>query len=482
MIPASLNLMRNRQAFGLAAILVRFALVAAFLFVAGGGPRSNPVTRWLASGDQAARQGHTGAALAAYEHGIKPHAVIYERLVRASLDAGRYDDAQVYLYALADLDGWNAERRGQLRTILEHHGETARANALIYASLEGSPSDPRVLRHLAQEQINRLEWEQAEMTLGQLLVFDPGDTQALYQLALLLAPVDQNYAREYLGRVAHDPAWAGRAETVRAALSVYDGSALTDAHTYLGVTLVGLGEWPFAERALQMALEANAVNPVARAYLGFARDQQGRDGLPDLEAALGMAPNDPTIYYLLGQHWRWAGAREKEYEAFAHAYWLSPDNPALAVEVGVALQNQSDLAGAESWFRRAVGLDSNDLQWRRVLAAFYADTGFQLEPTGLAFIEESNQIAPDDPDIRASLGWAYYQANDSLRAYDELSAAVGLDPDNPRTRYYFGMVLERRGDQQGAADSYWFVVEELGPDTGFGLLAARALQRLGYAQ
>jgi tetratricopeptide (TPR) repeat protein len=474
--------MRVQRAFGLAAIPVRLALVAAFLFVAGGAPRSDWTARWVASGEQAARQGHTDAALAAYKRDMNPQVVIYERLVLVCLDAGRYDDAQVYLYALADLNGWNAERRDQLRRIFEHNGATRRANALLYALPEGSLPAPQVLRNLVQEQINRLEWEQAETTLGQLLAFDPGDMQALYQLALLLAPVDQNYAREYLGRVVHDPALAVRAETIRAALDVYNVSALTDAHTYLGVTLVGLGEWPFAERALRMALEVNSVNPIALAYLGFARDQQGRDGLPDLEAALAMAPNEPTIHYLVGQHWRQAGRHDKEYEAFTRAYWLSPDNPALAVEVGVALQNQSDLAGAEQWLRRAVELDPDDLQWRRVLAAFYADTAFQLEPTGLAFIEESNQIAPDDSDIRASLGWAYYQANDPLRAYDELSTAVGLDPNNPRTRYYFGAVLEQRGDQQGAADSYWFVVEELGPDAGFGLLAARALQRLGYAQ
>jgi tetratricopeptide (TPR) repeat protein len=483
-IPARLNLMRSQQSFWIAAILARFALVATFLWAALGVPRSDAIMRSLLSGDKAARQGRYAAALDAYARVLyeaEPQPAIYERLVQVSLDAGRYDDAQVYLYALADLDGWNPERRDQLRIVFERNGEAARANALLYASVGDSPLDARVLRSLAQQQINGLEWDQAESTLGQLLALDPGDKQALYQLALLLAPVDQGYAREYLGRIVSDPIWAVRAETVHAALSVYDTASLTDAHTYLGVTLIGLGEWPFAERALQMALEANAVNPTALAYLGFARDQQGRDGLPDLQAALAMAPNEPIVYYLLGQHWRQAGRRDDEYEAFTRAYFLSPNNPALAVEVGIALQNQSDLAGAEAWFRRAIELDPGDIHWRRVLAAFYADTGFQLDTTGLAFIEESSQLTPDDPDIRASLGWAYYQTHESQRAYVELSAAVGLDPENPRSRYYFGVVLERRGDKQGAADSYWFVVDQIGPDTGFGLLAARALQRLGYA-
>jgi predicted Zn-dependent protease len=467
-----------------AAIITRLLLVVAFLWAALGVPRSDPVTRYLAAGDRAARQGQLDAARSRYGSVLAlgaPPAVVYERLARAHLDQQQYADAQVYLFALADRTGWNAERRDGFRRALEGEGDTARANALLYASFEAGLVSVDALHDLAQQQINALEWPQAEAVLGQLLALEPGDSQSLYQLALLLAPVDQVYARDYLLRLEYDPTWAARAGTVLTALDVYDTGTLTYADTYLGMTLAGLGEWPFAERALQLALDANAVNPTALAYRGFVRDQRGQDGLPDLQAAQAMAPNDPLVYYLLGQHWRLVGNQEQEVETLRRAYFLSPDNPALAVEVGVALQNQSDLAGAEEWFRQAVDLDPENMRWQRVLAEFYADTGFQLESTGLAFIQQAADRAPNDPDLRASLGWAYYQTNDAQRAYEELSQSISIAPDNPRSRYYFGVVLERRGDAQGAADSYWFVVQTVGPDTGFGLLAARALQRLGYA-
>ena len=61
--------------------------------------------------------------------------------------------------------------------------------------------------------------------------------------------------------------------------------------------------------------------------------------------------------------------------------------------------------------------------------------------------------------------------------WDQSGFNIELDP---RSRYYFAVVLERQGDKDGAADSYWFVVQQLGPDAGFGILAARALQQLGY--
>jgi cytochrome c-type biogenesis protein CcmH/NrfG len=230
---------------------------------------------------------------------------------------------------------------------------------------------------------------------------------------------------------------------------------------------------------LERALTLNEVNPTALAYLGFVRDQQGRDGLPDLETALAMAPGDPTVYFLLGQHWRKVEDHEAAYNAFVEAYRITPDNPALAAEVGTSLQLMGELSEAEGWLRTAIELAPVDPRWYGLLAAFYADTGYELETTGLAFVEEAAQLVPQDSDIHASLGWVYYQLGDFAKAYEQLNIAVTLDPQHPRSRYYFGIVLEYVGDRAGAAESYRFVVQEVGSETGFGLLASRALERLG---
>ena len=461
---------------------MRLILVALFLCGVGLAPRSQRIAAWMRAGQQSVAQGDYEQAVTEFDHILRalgPQPVVYERLMQVSLDAGRYADARVYLYRIADQQGWTAVRRDQMRTILYHSGETAQANALIYAMLDEGRADPEALRTLTQEQIARLDWSQAAIILEYWLALEPDNAEPAYLLGMLVAPEQRNQADAYLAQAARDPVWMARAETVRAALAAYDAYVLTDAHTHLGIALVGLGQWPFAERVLQLALAVNAVNPPALAYLGYARDQQGRDGLADIQAALAMSPNDPLIHFLLGLHWRRAQDHEQAYEAFYHAYWLDSANAALAAELGVSLQNLSDFVGAETWYQQAIDLAPDDIQWRRLLAAFYADTGFELENGGLAFIEEAHQIAPEDADIQTSLGWAYQQLGDVPRAYDELSAAVGVDPTQPRSRYYFGVVLERRGDVEGAVDSYWFVVQTAGTDTHYGLLASRALQRLG---
>lgn len=461
------------------AVMVRVTLVAAVLLLADLTPQSVFFHTWT---DRAVQENDYDRARHAYSRllerdGHQP--AVYERLVTLSLETRRYDDARIYLFALADLDGWTTARQRQLEIILTASGEETQAAALRVL-LARDQRNPAILFDVARQQIARLDWIEARRTLEDVITAEPDHANALYWLGLLLAPQDQTQAEQFLGRAAANPDYLAQVERVRGALAHYSTDPLTDAHTFLGVTLVELGEWPFAEQAFLMALDVNAVNPTALAYLGFVRDQQGRDGLVDLLAARDMSPADPMIYYLLGQHWRLAEDYEAAYDAFSQAQQIAPQNPALAVELGSTLQAMGDLAGAEEWFGRAVELAPGDGRWYVLRANFYADTGFQLDGRGFVAIEEAAQLVPGDPDAHASLGWASYQRGEYARAYEALNVAVSINPDHARSRYYFGIVLEFLGDREGAVASYRAVVDQLGPDEGFGLFAARALDRLGY--
>lgn len=461
-------------------IVVRVALVGAtFLLLAQLAPLSRGVDRWM---DAAYETQRLSDAQAAYDHVLRltgDHPVVYTRLVALSLDAGNTEATRVYLYALAERDGWTTARRDWLRDVLVAEGDTLGEMALLYVTTRDTGGDPAALRRLAEQQIARQDWVQAQITLAQLVERDPADAQAQYWLGVLLALDAPEDALHYLNRASANRLWRSQANVVLDALAIYAQTTPSNAHTYMGVTLIGLGEWAFAERAFDRALAVNAANPAALAYLGFVRDRQGRDGLPDLEAALAMAPNDPLVHYLLGQHWRIAGDDLAARDAFMRAYVLDDSNPAFAVEVAISFQNLSDYESAERWFQEAVTLEPDNVQWQRAQAAFYADTGFKLETTGFDVIQQIRARYPDDAGIAASLGWAYYQQNDIQQAYDELNRAVSLDSTSVRVRYYFGVVLEERGDSGGAADSYWYVVETADARSPYGVLAARALERLG---
>lgn len=464
-------------------VVWRIGLILAVLIILRPMPESSQISDWWKQGEAATQARQFEQAEETYAQALnllsEDSVPLFDRLVAVSLAQEHYSHATVYLYALADRDGWTLDRLGQLRYALEKSGQSNLSLALAYNSLSRNEGDPDDLRRIAHLQISQHAWSELEATLNAWLQLAPDDGEALFLMGLQLAPVDVAGAAAALEKARTTQAVAEQATSVLRALKAYDGQPPTAAHTELGICLIGLEEWEWAERALQMALDVNAVNPTALAYLGFALDQQGRDGLSSLQAALHMSPNDPELHYLLGLHWRLAGDDRAAYETLYHAFWLDPDNPALAVEMGATLQHMSDLTGAEEWYSQAVTLAPEEAAWTRTLAAFYADTGFHLETKGVKFIEDAHAKWPGDMDTQVSMGWAYQQTGQHEQAHTLLSDALLKSPENWRGRYYFGIVLEHWGDRQGAVEAYEAVVAALGPHDGFGLLAARALERFG---
>ena len=364
-----MNRRSARRPIGAVAILgSRLVGLALILLMASPTPFAERVTRWIGAGDRAVERGQFDQARAQYTRALNAlpagSAVAYDRLVSVSLASQDYALAQVYLHAAAALEGWTPSRNAQLRSILDHGKPSELLSALVYASMKLQNSDdPRLLRQIAQQQIDHLAWDQLEVTLRQWMALEPANGNALYWWGLYLAPEDPIAASEVLTRAAADGEWGERAEYARDALAGYGALPLTEAHTRLGVTLAGLHEWAFAERTLTLAVEANALNPTALAYLGLARDQQGRDGLPSIQAALALSPNDPVLHYLAGLHWRQAGDDRAAVDAFSQAYWLDPANPAPAVEVAVTLQRLGDIDEAARWYELAVSVAPDNLQW-----------------------------------------------------------------------------------------------------------------------
>jgi Flp pilus assembly protein TadD len=211
------------------------------------------------------------------------------------------------------------------------------------------------------------------------------------------------------------------------------------------------------------------------------QDQQGRDGWPVISRAYAAAPDDPMVNYAVALHWRLTGDADQALAALERAAAADPRNPAIAAEIGLAYRMQGDLSLAALWLNTAVQLAPDNSGFRTLLANFYADTHYNLENEGLDAIRKLAERAPNDPDIRASLGWALFSTGHVDDARVELERALVLDPANARARYYFGNFLEYRGDREGAIDAYLRVYRDTSDDNGFRDLAAGALKRMGYS-
>src|SRR5690606_11785784 len=142
---------------------------------------------------------------------------------------------------------------------------------------------------------------------------------------------------------------------------------------------------------------------------------------------------------------------------------------ALAAEVGGALELQGAYSDAATWYRMAVELAPDDPAWYALLARFYVESGYRPEEADFAFIKQAGGGFPEHADLAVGYGWALYLQLDLARAYDVLNRAIGLSPRGVRARYAFGLGLEKLGDRDAAADSFWFVLDTAEPESLYSL-------------
>jgi tetratricopeptide (TPR) repeat protein len=435
---------------------------------------------FVAQGNFALRTGDVSTAIEAYTAALNIHPgdlSIIERLYRAAVTGSRPDMALGYLRLLAQTEGWTPELYRRAASILEARGDEPGAVAYWAASLEGKTldiSDIPVLHKIAAWRLAGREWDAVISAFEQILTLAPDDPETVYRLGLMLAPSNPRRSVAYLERATSD---YPRARTITEIFKTYGNEPPALVTFRIGLALINAREWPYAEHALAVSVAVDA-RPAALAFLGLAQDQQGRDGWPLLSRAVESAPNDPLANYAVGVHWRLKGDFQQALTALTQARALDSNNPGIAAEIGLVYQNSGYLAEAEIWLNRAVALAPDDLGFRALLANFYADENFDLSGQGLKYIQAAVERAPNNADIRASLGWAMLTNGEYDKARDELQQALTLDPGNPRARFYFAVYLEYRGDVDGAIDSYLFVYRA--DQSGFRERAARALQRLGY--
>src|SRR5690606_38937038 len=104
--------------------------------------------------------------------------------------------------------------------------------------------------------------------------------------------------------------------------------------------------------------------------LGRAHIARGQAfyGIAALEAARDAAPADWRPLSLLGVAYQQVRRHADAQDAWAQALRLSPENPAVLSNMGMAMVSGGDAAGAEPLLRRAAGQPGATLQVRQNLA------------------------------------------------------------------------------------------------------------------
>jgi tetratricopeptide (TPR) repeat protein len=341
--------------------------------------------------------------------------------------------------------GWTPELLRLTGDLWQEVDDLPRAVTFWEATARLEPNNPPLLRALGQAYIELQRWPEAVDALERLITLTPDDEFAHLRLALIQAPFNPQSAEDHLRIVLREPTYNEIAQPLLEVVTHDPADPLISMR--VGLALIDLGMWSYAELAFDHAATIAAPYPEALAYMSFVRDNQGKDGGDFMARAIALEPNNPRIRYLQGLHYRRQGDDTASLYVLMLALALDPENPAYYAELGTGYRLAGDLQTAEYWLKNAVAFSDEDPRFQEMLALFYSEEADSLTVEGFQALDQLAAELPDDPDVQAGRGWALYKLGETEAALDAINAALETDPANLRALFYKGRILLDQDDE-----------------------------------
>jgi tetratricopeptide (TPR) repeat protein len=228
-------------------------------------------------------------------------------------------------------------------------------------------------------------------------------------------PRDRDTIRYYLGQVAEqlqetDVAVAHYAE-------VEAGNYLVPARARQAALLAAAGR---RDEARALLAATHGVNDAQNVRLVQAQAQLLRDGKE----------------------------RQAVFDVLSEGLERYPDSPELLYDRAMAAEKLDRLDVLEADLRRVIALRPDDAHAYNALGYTLADRTDRVAEA-IELLERALSLAPDDPFILDSAGWAQYRAGNLVLAQEFLERAYRARPD-PEIAAHLGEVLWARGRQDEA--------------------------------
>jgi tetratricopeptide (TPR) repeat protein len=269
----------------------------------------------------------------------------------------------------------------------------------------------------ARDQFTRLTQDfprNAEVSLAAgLLSLQMGDIEAarvLLNETLEYEPRDPDTVHYYLGQVAEE----------------MKQPELANQH----YSQVAEGNYLVRARARQASMLAKQGQPeAARALLAATRGENEAQDIRLIQAEaeiLRESRDYAEVFSVLS-----AGLKR------------FPDSPDLLYDRAMAAERLGKLDVLEADLRRVIQMRPDDAQAYNALGYTLADRTDRLAEA-IVLLDKALALAPDDPFILDSVGWAQYRSGNLARAQEYLERAYKARPD-PEIAAHLGEVLWARG-------------------------------------
>ena len=140
------------------------------------------------------------------------------------------------------------------------------------------------------------------------------------------------------------------------------------------------------------------------------------------------------------------------FEVLSEGLKRFPDSADLLYDRAMAAEKLDRFDALEADLRRVIVLRPDDAQAYNALGYTLADRTNRLTEA-IALLDKALSLAPDDPFILDSMGWAQYRSGNLTRAQEYLERAYKVRPD-PEIAAHLGEVMWARG-QRDEAGKLW---------------------------
>lgn len=305
------------------------------------------------------------------------------------------------------------------------------AIASAQAALAAIPNDPQLLDALGAGQMMAGDVNQGINTLKRITQAQPQNPLAFMRLADA-----QLAAKDYSGAIESErKALALKPDLARASaglariylVSGRPGEAIAEARSLQkaqpdkaigyaleGEVLAAQRKWSEASLAFQAGLARQPAPSLAvGAILSLQRADKAADATALANKWMKEHPKDPAIPLVLAEQNQQRGNRAEAKSGYARVLDIDPDN-------AVALNN---------------------------LAWLLTEDG---DAKGLQYAERAHRLAPFNPNVLDTLGFALAKSGDAKRGAQLLRMASSLAPEQAEIRLHLAKVLVQSGDKNGA--------------------------------
>lgn len=424
--------------------------LAALLLNAGSLAEAEPILRTLLKEDSANGFLHLSAlmgklrdtreALELVERLAANHPALPEArfaVAQAASGAGHFEAA---LEALQQADrlrpGWEPAALLSVQIL----GKTSRADAMrfMHDFLVAYPDAREVRLAYARTLVNANQFTEARNEFARLTRDFPRNAEVSFAAGLLSLQMGD-------AALAHDLL----TQTLE-----YSPRDPDTVHYYLGQAAEQMKQ-PDAATAHYLEVRSGNYLVSARARQAAILARAGKLSEAQALLAATQGENDTQKVRLIqaqGELLRDSKEQTAAFEVLSEGLKRFPDSAELLYDRAMVAEKLTKLDVLEADLRRVIVLRPDDAQAYNALGYTLADRTDRLVEA-LTLLDKALSLAPEDPFILDSVGWAQYRSGNLARAQEYLERAYKVRPD-PEIAAHLGEVLWARG-RRDEAGTLW---------------------------